>query len=186
MLAFEGAKNKLHHKLGYPKEILSFKYNPESFRRGLIIDKVEGNILKVDRHKYHRKVVHGLHELDKTARKASKYSEHVYLYTESEFAVVDTLFLLVDAVLYSSLVDFYDSHPHISPAKSYEQIYQDVRSSVDMCHRDGVIKDAVMRDPASYIVHDPHMVPMLRRYREEGKKVRCRCFTANYKYVFTH
>ena len=56
LLAFEGAKEKLITKLGYPSVIALFQYNPDLFRRGLIIDKAEGNVLKIDRHKYHRKV----------------------------------------------------------------------------------------------------------------------------------
>ena len=56
LLAFEGAKEKLISKLGYPADISLFQYNPDLFRRGLVIDKAEGNVLKIDRHKYHRKV----------------------------------------------------------------------------------------------------------------------------------
>lgn len=171
LLAFNGAKEKLHTNLGYPKEVLDFMYTPESFRRGLIIDKAEGNILKIDRHKYHRKVYHGSQELDKETRKNSKYSRHVYSYTESEYVVIDTLFLLVDAVLFASLVDFKDKHPETLKNKSYDQLYKDVRQSVDLCHRDGVIKDSVMKDPKKFIIHDPDVVPMLKRYRQEGKKV---------------
>jgi hypothetical protein len=126
--------------------------------------------LKIDRHKYHRKIFHGLTELNTEQRKASKYSDNVYSFTENEFAIIDTLFLLVDAVLFANLVDFKDKHPD-SIKKPYEQIYRDIRDSVDMCHRDGVIKDAVMRDPEKFIIYDPGMVPMLKRYREEGKKV---------------
>ena len=59
LLAFEGAKEKLYKKLGYPEDVLKFEYNTERFRRGLIIDKKRGNVLKIDRHKYVRKVFHG-------------------------------------------------------------------------------------------------------------------------------
>ena len=40
-----------------------------------------------------------------------------------------------------------------------------------MCHRDGVIKNAVINNPSKYIIYDPNMVPMLERYRDQGKKV---------------
>jgi len=56
LLAFEGAKQKLVNVLGYPREVLDFKYSADSFRRGLIIDRARGNVIKVDRHKYVRKV----------------------------------------------------------------------------------------------------------------------------------
>ena len=32
--------------------------------------------------------------------------------------------------------------------KSYEQLFVDLRKCVDLCHRDGVIKDRVAEDPA--------------------------------------
>ena len=60
LLAFEGAKQKLVHELGYPVEVLDFKYSADSFRRGLIIDRARGNVIKIDRHKYVRKVYHAL------------------------------------------------------------------------------------------------------------------------------
>jgi hypothetical protein len=85
--------------------------------------------------------------------------------------MIDTLFLLVDAVLFSNLVDFKDNHPELLTDKSYADIYKDIRSCVDMCHRDGVIKDAVMKDITKFIIYDAAMVPMLKRFRDEGKKV---------------
>ena len=51
LLAFEGAQGHLHSTLGYPKEVLDFKYNAVLFRRGLLIDKKRGNIVKVDNHR---------------------------------------------------------------------------------------------------------------------------------------
>jgi hypothetical protein len=46
-----------------------------------------------------------------------------------------------------------------------------VRSSVDLCHRDGVIKDAVIKDPFKHIIYDEAMVPMLQQLKQAGKKV---------------
>lgn len=50
-LAFDGAKEKLVYKLGYPKEVLDLEYDHEFWTRGLIIDIQKGNFLKIDRHK---------------------------------------------------------------------------------------------------------------------------------------
>lgn len=52
--------------------------------------------------------------------------------------------------------------------QSYERLFRDVRKCVDLCHRDGVIKDRVAEDPAKYIIPDPDMAPMLKRFRKEG------------------
>ena len=38
-------------------------------------------------------------------------------------------------------------------------------------HRDGVIKDKVGLDPGKYIIEEPGIVDMLKRYRASGRKV---------------
>ena len=92
LLAFEGAKLKLL-QMGYPKEeIMKFSYDIDGFRRGLVIDKKRGNILKIDRHKYVRKAYHGLtREIARTERKAI-YTKQVSTYSESNYVNIDTLF----------------------------------------------------------------------------------------------
>jgi len=168
LLAFDGAKRKLL-EMGYPSEVTSFKYSASAFRRGLVLDKSRGNILKVDRHKYVRKAYHGLTEVSRQERKDC-YMHNVATYTESNYVNIDTLFLLIDALLFANLVDLKDRSPSLID-KSYEQLYRDVRHAVDMCHRDGAIKDAVMKDPSRHIIHDEGIVPMLLRLRAAGKKV---------------
>ena len=123
----------------------------------------------MDRHKYVRKVCHGKQELN-SAEKKAVYGSHVLSFTESNYVNIDTLFLLIDALLFTSLVDLADNNPGLIN-KSYEEMYKDVRASVDLCHRDGVIKDAVIKDPAKHIIYDTGMVPMLRRLKQAGKKV---------------
>ena len=55
--------------------------------------------------------------------------------------------------------------------KTYAEIYRQVRECVDLCHRDGVIKDEVAKNPEKYIVLDKGLIPMLNRYREAGVKL---------------
>ena len=42
---------------------------------------------------------------------------------------------------------------------------------MDLCHRDGVIKDEVAKDPSKYIVKDSKMVPMLNQFKNQNVKV---------------
>lgn len=171
LLAFEGAKHKLVNLLGYPKDaVLNFVYDSNDFRRGLIIDKKRGNVLKIDRHKYVRKAYHGLSQEISSKDRKEIYSKQVATFTESNYVNIDTLFHPVDAVLFSNLVELKDNHPGLI-TKSYEDIYKDVRMSVDLCHRDGVIKDTVMKDPESYIIYDENIVPLMKRLKKAGKKV---------------
>ena len=101
---------------------------------------------------------------------------------------VDTQFQVVDANLFTQLVDLKDKYAQplddstasehsSSPAaaflasKSYADLFKDIRHCVDLCHRDGVIKDQVALDPSKYIVPDPNLFPMLQQFQLSGKKV---------------
>jgi hypothetical protein len=85
---------------------------------------------------------------------------------------MDTLFQYVDASLFASLVDMKDQGEYdVLDMKTYEEIYRQVRVCIDLCHRDGVIKDEVARNPHKYIVHDPLFVDMLQKFRQDGIKV---------------
>ena len=143
---------------------LSLRYTPEFFTRGLVVDKLRGNILKADRHKYVRVCYHGFRPVDAGQRR-KVYQESfdtMPSFTGDDFVNIDSLFQLVDACLYAHLVEFKDAYPDLID-KSYEGIFKDVRKSVDLCHRDGVIKDEVAKNPSKYIIPDPNVVPMLER-----------------------
>lgn len=174
MLSFQGALNNLVTRLGYPEALLERKdsYDHHFFIRGLVVDKVRGNIIKMDRHKYVKVALHGFRVLSKAER------ETVYDPTESawnsfaepNYAVLDTIFSIPDAYLFALLIDYKDAHPG-EISQSNLQIYADVRRSVDLCHRDGWIKEQVAADPARFIHVDPNLVPMLERLRRSGRKM---------------
>jgi HAD superfamily 5'-nucleotidase-like hydrolase len=173
-LAFDGAKEKLVHSLGYPPEVLDFQYDHTYWVRGLIIDTQRGNFLKIDRHKYVRVAYHGFQPISKNMRKQvySRTFNKVPSFTEKYFVNMDTLFQHVDAHLFASLVELKDYGEHdFLDGKTYEEIYRQVRECVDLCHRDGVIKDEVARNPEKYLVLDKGLIPMLNKFRENGVKV---------------
>eukprot|EP00577_Skeletonema_sp_RCC1716_P009460 CAMPEP_0113396912 /NCGR_PEP_ID=MMETSP0013_2-20120614/14072_1 /TAXON_ID=2843 ORGANISM="Skeletonema costatum, Strain 1716" /NCGR_SAMPLE_ID=MMETSP0013_2 /ASSEMBLY_ACC=CAM_ASM_000158 /LENGTH=650 /DNA_ID=CAMNT_0000281405 /DNA_START=112 /DNA_END=2064 /DNA_ORIENTATION=- /assembly_acc=CAM_ASM_000158 len=173
-LAFDGAKEKLVNSLGYPKEVLDFEYDHTYWVRGLIIDTARGNFLKIDRHKYVRMAYHGFSPISSNMRKQiySKTFNKQPSFTEKGYVNMDTLFQHVDAHLFALLVEMKDFGEHeFLDMRTYEEIYRQVRECVDLCHRDGVIKDEVARDPEKYLVLDDGLLPMLRQYRENGIKV---------------
>lgn len=93
-------------------------------------------------------------------------------FTERTFINMDTLFQHVDAHLFASLVELKDYGEHdFLDEKTYEEIYRHIRECVDLCHRDGVIKDEVARNPEKYLVLDKGLVPMLKKFRDSGVKV---------------
>ena len=85
---------------------------------------------------------------------------------------MDTLFHFVDASLFASLVQMKDSGKfQFLNKKEYQEIYRHVRECVDLCHRDGVIKDEVAKNPEKYMIIDEGMIPMLKEFRNNGVKV---------------
>jgi hypothetical protein len=115
-----------------------------------------------------------MEKIDSTTRKVlySKNFNKVESFSEKAYVNMDTLFQFVDAQLFALLVDLKDNGEHQElDFKTYSEIYRDIRQSVDLCHRDGVIKDEVARNPEKYLVLDKGMIPMLRRYKEDGVKL---------------
>jgi HAD superfamily 5'-nucleotidase-like hydrolase len=170
-LSANGALQKLVDKLGYPKELLAVKYDHSFFIRGLVVDKTRGNILKLDRHRYVKVALHGFNVMSKQDKSViyDKMTIAGGSFQEPDYALMDTLFSLPDAFLFSAIVEHKDNYPG-SIDQSYATIYKDVRRSVDMCHRDGSIKDIVSSNPEEYIQCDPSMFDMLDNIRASGRK----------------
>ncbi|BBN15660.1 hypothetical protein MPTK1_6g21370 [Marchantia polymorpha subsp. ruderalis] len=170
-LAYVGTVKKLVYDLHYPEELLDWKFDWRYMVRGLVLDKKRGNILKMDRHKYVKVAYHGFKEMSRDDRQAAYGSTlSRESFDEPDYALIDTLFSLAEAYLFAQVVELKDSHPERIPSGAdYAQIYRDVRAAVDLCHRDGTLKQAVANNPSMYIYEDPKLVPMLRMLRESGR-----------------
>lgn len=170
-LAYEGTVRKLVYDLGYPRELLDWTFDWKYMVRGLVLDKKRGNILKMDRHKYVKVAYHGFKELSKED-KVGIYGNTLLRdsFDEPDYALIDTLFSLAEAYLFAQLVDFKDKNPGKVPkGVDYSVIYKDVRAAVDLCHRDGTLKQMVAKDPNMYINEDTSIVPMLKMLRDSGR-----------------
>lgn len=182
-MAYHGTIKKLVFDLGYPQELLQWKFDWQYMVRGLVLDKRRGNILKMDRHKYVKVAYHGFSELSRQDRLATYgNSPFQQAYDEPDYALIDTLFSLAEAYLFAQLVEFRDLYPEKIPlpakAKSdagptipfnFSQMYKDIRAAVDLCHRDGTLKQAVAEEPSKYIHFDDQLVPLLKMLRESGR-----------------
>lgn len=170
-LAYEGTIRKLVCDLGYPRELLDWSFDWKYMVRGLVLDKKRGNILKMDRHKYVKVAYHGFKELSKE-EKVGTYGSTLIRdsFDEPDYALIDTLFSLAEAYLFAQLVDFRDHNPGKVPeGVDYSRMYKDVRAAVDLCHRDGTLKQMVAKDPKQYINEDTSIVPMLKMLRDSGR-----------------
>ncbi|XP_024541638.1 5'-nucleotidase domain-containing protein 4 isoform X2 [Selaginella moellendorffii] len=202
LLAYQATAKKLVYNLGYPRQILDWKFDWKYMVRGLVLDKRRGNILKMDRHKYVKVAYHGFQELSREERTAA-YGNTLSRdsYDEPDYALIDTLFSLAEAHLFAQLVELKDTDPELFPSQpeyytcfldnymqillfpscrvycendvpvvpTYAEIYKDVRAAVDLCHRDGTLKQAVADDPSKYIYADEQLISMLKMLRESGR-----------------
>ncbi|KAL5780493.1 hypothetical protein ACOSQ2_011230 [Xanthoceras sorbifolium] len=170
-LAYEGTVKKLVYDLGYPTELLEWSFDWKYMVRGLVLDKKRGNILKMDRHKYVKVAYHGFREMSKQD-KVDAYGSTLIrdAFDEPDYALIDTLFSLAEAYLFAQLVDFMDNNPGKFPkGTDYACMYNDVRAAVDLCHRDGTLKQMVAKDPKRYINEDTSIVPMVKMLRDSGR-----------------
>jgi HAD superfamily 5'-nucleotidase-like hydrolase len=156
--------------IGYPEEILSWTFDINYMIRGLAIDKMRGNIIKLDRHRYVKVAHHGFRELSREERRAIYDASLMQSYEEPDYALIDTLFTLADAYLFAQLIDLKSKKP-AEISKTPQQIYRDIRNAIDLCHRDGSIKHKVALEPSKYIQRDPKLKDTLERLRHSGRKV---------------
>ncbi len=163
-LAFQETLTKLV-KLGYPEELLTLEFRPDLILRGLLVDMERGNVLKVDAHKYVKKVMHGFEVLDKETRHALYNRES---FKANEFLSVDTFFAQSEVQIFVEMVAFFEKNPGKS-FKSYRDIYKDIRYNIDLSHADGSIKNHVLREPERFIKKDKFLKAALIRLIDGGK-----------------
>jgi len=92
-LAFEGTIQKLVSVKGYPAAILNIRYDPDYVIRGLVIDKLRGNLLKIDRFKYVGRATHGMTPIEPETFQ-QLYSGEKIKHSNGRYVPIDTLFAL--------------------------------------------------------------------------------------------
>ena len=166
-LAFEMTLARLVRHMGYPEAIAELHYDPEFVIRGLVVDKLAGNIFKMDRHNHVGRCYHGRHPVAWEDRKRLYRDEKIHL-SLPRFAWIDTLFALPEACLFAEIIEELEGK---GQQVDYAKLYDDVREAIDTVHRDNSLKDVVKKDLARYLVRDPELGPALHRLRSGGKKL---------------
>jgi hypothetical protein len=82
-----------------------YHYRPGAVCRGLVVDKLHGYLLKIDRNKYIKKGMLGFDALDAQTRKTT-YNKEVVSFSEDNFVNIDSTSLLVGKCRHSSNTDF--------------------------------------------------------------------------------
>jgi 5'-nucleotidase len=159
--------SKLCEKHGYPESIKDLHYDPRWAIRGLMVDRLNGHVFKMDRHAYVGRCYHGFRELDHDQRRAAYRNEKINL-SSDRFEWIDTLFGLPEAVMYTTLVDWADQQ---TGTVDYDKLFGDIRTAIDEAHRDDTLKSVIKADLTSFIVKDPLLGETLHKFRSSGKKL---------------
>ena len=168
-LSIRATLEKLVSAKGYPKAIHALDYDPQLALRGLVVDRLHGNVFKPDRYGYPGRARHGLVALERDAIAALYQNERTRL-SNRRYAWIDTLFALPEAVLYAGLVDYFDRTDGLGKP-DYGTLWENIRECIDLAHRDGSIKSIVGAHLPSYIERDDALAETLHKFRSSGKRL---------------
>jgi 5'-nucleotidase len=166
-LAFRMTLARMIESRGYPAAIGALQYDPEFVIRGLVVDKLHGNIFKMDRHNHVGRCYHGRRPLPDDEIRRLYRNEKVHL-SSPRFAWIDTLFALPEACLFGEVIELLEG---LGQQLDYTKLFDDIRFSIDTVHRDGSLKAEVKKDLGHYVLRDPELGPALHKLRSGGKKL---------------
>lgn len=167
-ISVELTVERLITERGYPTAIRTIEPKADFAIRGLVLDSHLGNILKLDSHRHVGRAYHGFEELKEEG--LAVYKKEVINFDATRFVFYDTLYALPEAFLYAALVDYSHSTPG-SIERSFRELYEDIRHCIDLAHRDGSFKKAIMEDTARYVIRNERLAVTLHRMRSAGKKL---------------
>ncbi len=153
---------------GYPEPLTQVRYDPDWATRGLVIDCVRGNLVKMDGHRHVTRAWHGLKRLDDAERRAIYHADPPHL-SADRWVPLDTLFSTPEAYLYCHIVDLLEADGRAIDTYETRRLYADIRYCIDLVHRDDSLKSRVRADMDRYIDRDPLLPQALHRLRSSGK-----------------
>jgi len=167
-LSYDLTVERLVTRYGYPEEIRTIPYDHTFVLRGLFVDKLRGNLLKIDRFGYVGRAFHGRHAL--TEEEITRlYREERIRMKSTDYAWIDTLFALPEACLLAGIIELYETK--LGRECNYTKLYDDIREAIDSVHRDNTLKAIVRADLSKYIYKDEELGPALHKLRSGGKKL---------------
>jgi 5'-nucleotidase len=184
---FEGLSYRLAVKklvdMGYPKELSDTNYDPTFPLRGLLLDSLYGNFLKVDAYGNILVCVHGFKFL-KTSEIFNIYPNKFIQMNESRIYVMNTLFNQPETCVLAQVIDYFSTNEEYDRSSPYgvkdnkanlfmpfKSMFQDVRNAFDQIHADGSLKQETVDNLDKYVMRDEKIPSLFDRMRENGKKV---------------
>lgn len=166
-LAFRMTAEQMVKHLGYPAALRDVPYDPDFVIRGVVVDKLYGNLFKMDRHNHVGRGVHGRRPIPEAALHKLYREEKIHL-GSPRFAWLDTLFALPEGCLFAEAIELLE---RTGAGVDYARLYDQIRESIDTVHRDGTLKRVVLADLPRYLVRDPELGPALHKLRSGGKRL---------------
>ncbi|WP_164020163.1 HAD-IG family 5'-nucleotidase [Pyxidicoccus trucidator] len=166
-LSFDMTLAKLVTEYGYPPVVGGLLYDHHFVMRGLAVDRLNGNILKMDRFGHVGRAYHGLRPLKSEVSRDLYRNKRVRL-RNPQFAWNDTLFALPETCLFAGIIELLES---LGQRVDYGKLYDDIREAIDTIHRDNSLKREVRKDLGRYVFLDPELGPALHKLRSGGKRL---------------
>ena len=167
-LSFDMTLAKLITEYGYPMLVGGLLYDHHFVMRGLAVDRLNGNILKMDRFGHVGRAYHGLRPLKPEVWRELYRNKRVRL-RNPQFAWNDTLFALPETCLFAGIIELLES---LGQRVDYGKLYDDIREAIDTIHRDNSLKREVRKDLGRYVFLDPELGPALHKLRSGGNLAR--------------
>ena len=169
-LTFELAVERLIEAHDYPEAIRQVEFRPSFPRRGLLIDKNAGTVLRMNRHRFVNLAYYGRTRLDRGELKRLYRYEPIRPSSE-RFYHLDSLFELPEANLYAELVEMAAQQGEEVKLSTTWQIFDNVRAAIDWVHGAGALKSRVMADPGRYLKRDAEVGLALLRLALGGRRL---------------
>jgi 5'-nucleotidase len=167
-LAFKKSARLLVRDRGYSPWLLEVEYDPAFAVRGLVLDGLRGNLLKLNRERQVVRASHGSRAMGRPELEAL-YGRRRLSTAAKGFRNIDTLFELPESHLYARMVDGLDRG--LLSAENYLQLFRDVRWAVDTAHRNGEMKAEILQHREFFIPREPQLALALDRLKRAGKKL---------------
>lgn len=167
---FELALTFLVDHIGYPPAVRQVELRPGFPRRGLIVDRQVGTVLKMNRHRYVGRAYLGRTRLAADDRFQLYRLEPIDLSSDRYYRV-DTLFELPEVNLFTELVELGRRDPALVLGRGPQAIFDDVRHAVDSIHANGWLKSRVTADLSRFLRRDEELPVALARLVLGGRRL---------------
>ena len=132
-LSYDLTVERLVTNCGYTEEIRQVPYDHSFVLRGVFVDKVRGNLLKIDRFGHVGRAYHGRRLLADEEIQRLYRNERIRM-KSTDYAWIDTLFALPEACLLAGIIDLYESK--LARPLDYRKLYDATAAVITAGHID--------------------------------------------------